>query len=66
VSPTTAETQTQAVSQTSPIGGVQAGAGGTAPGPGDDHGIAFALAGGALLLLLGGGARAAWARTRGR
>jgi hypothetical protein len=59
-------TTTETVSQTSPIGGVQAGAGGTAPVPGDDHGIGFALAGGALLLLVSGGARAAWARTRGR
>ena len=56
----------QTVAATHPIGGVQAGGGGTAPVPGDSSWLALALAGGSLLLLVSGGRLIAPARTRGR
>jgi hypothetical protein len=56
----------QTVAQTHPIGGVQAGGGGTAPVPGDSNWLALALAGGSMLLLVSGGRLIALARTRGR
>jgi uncharacterized membrane protein YgcG len=58
-----AEVRSVSFTATTPVGGVQAGGGGTAPGPGGSTGLALGLAGGALLLLMGGGGLLARGRT---
>jgi hypothetical protein len=46
-----------------PVGGVQAGGGGTAPVPGRPDWVGFGLAGGVLLLVGGGSQLLLWARS---
>jgi hypothetical protein len=52
------------VARTLPVAGVQAGAGGTAPG--DSNGLLLGLAGGTLVLLASGGSLIAVGRRNGR